>query len=68
MKNREKGKEGEEAKEGVISFKRGIVQKYGRKGLLIAAIVLILIGMFQGGFRDIKNKAIRICYECIGIG
>ena len=68
MKNREKGKEGEEAKEGAISFKRGIVQKYGRKGLLIAAIVLILIGMFQGGFRDIKNKAIRICYECIGIG
>lgn len=72
MKNREKRKEGEEAKEGAkegaISFKRGIVQKYGRKGLLIAAIVLILIGMVQGGFRDIKNKAIRICYECIGIG
>ena len=68
MKNREKRKEGEEAKEGVISCKRGIVEKYGRKGLLIAAIVLILIGMFQGGFRDIKNKAIRICYECIGIG
>ena len=68
MKNREKGKEGEEAKEGAISFKRVIVEKYGRKGLLIAAIVLILIGMVQGGFRDIKNKAIRICYECIGIG
>ena len=29
MKNREKRKEGEEAKEGVISFKRGIVEKYG---------------------------------------
>ena len=68
MKNREKRKEGEEAKEGTIFFKRGIAEKDGRKGLLIAAIVLILIGMFQGGFRDIKNKAIRICYECIGIG
>ena len=39
-----------------------------RKGLLITAIVLILIGLWQNGFRDIKNKAIRICYECIGIG
>lgn len=39
-----------------------------RKGLLIAAAVLILAGVFQGDFRDVKNKAIRICYECIGIG
>lgn len=39
-----------------------------RKGLLIIAVVLILIGLHQNGFRDIKNKAVRICYECIGIG
>lgn len=39
-----------------------------RKGLLIAAIVLIIAGIYQGDFKDIKNKAIRICYECIGIG
>lgn len=39
-----------------------------RKGLLIAAIVLIIAGIHQGEFKDIKNKAIRICYECIGIG
>ncbi len=39
-----------------------------RKGVLIAAIVLILIGLKQQGFNDIRNKAIRICYECIGIG
>ncbi|MDE5863474.1 MAG: hypothetical protein K2K56_05235 [Lachnospiraceae bacterium] len=39
-----------------------------RKGLLIAALVLILIGLDKGGFRDVKNKAARICYECIGIG
>lgn len=42
--------------------------KYVRKGLLITAIVLILTGINQNGFNDIKNKAIRICYECIGIG
>lgn len=44
------------------------MKKYTRKGLLIAAVALIVIGLTQGGFRDVKNKAIRICYECIGIG
>lgn len=39
-----------------------------RKGLLIAAVILIFIGLKQNGFQDIKNKAVRICYECIGIG
>lgn len=42
--------------------------RYLRKGILIAAIALILIGLNQNGFNDIRNKAIRICYECIGIG
>jgi predicted metal-binding membrane protein len=44
------------------------MKNFGRKGLLIAALVLILAGFFQGDFQDVKNKAIRICYECIGIG
>ncbi len=39
-----------------------------RKGLLIAALLLILVGIDKKGFTDIRNKAIRICYECIGIG
>ena len=39
-----------------------------RKGILITAAILILIGLKQNGFNDIKNKAVRICYECIGIG
>lgn len=39
-----------------------------RWGLLIAGIILILMGIRQNGFQDIRNKAIRICYECIGIG
>ena len=42
--------------------------QYMRKGLLIAGIVLIFMGISQNGFKDVKNKAIRICYECIGIG
>lgn len=43
-------------------------EKIIRKGLLVAAIVLILVGLGQNGFQEIKNKAVRICYECIGIG
>lgn len=43
-------------------------EKIIRKGLLIVAIALILTGIMQNDFTDIKNKAIRICYECIGIG
>ena len=45
-------------------MKRNII----RKGILVAAIALVLIGLNQNGLRDIKNKAVRICYECIGIG
>jgi len=39
-----------------------------RKGLLIAAAVFLLLGIFRNGYNDVKNKASRICYECIGIG
>lgn len=39
-----------------------------RGGILAAAILLILLGIFQNGAVDVKNKAVRICYECIGIG
>lgn len=44
------------------------MKNFTRKGLLIAATILIVVGFFQGDMRDVKNKAIRICYECIGIG
>lgn len=44
------------------------MEPYCRRGLLIAAILLIIIGISQNGHWDVMNKAIRICYECIGIG
>ena len=53
--------------ERILIMKRQKIQ-YFRKGILIAATVLILTGLCEDGFRDIRNKAIRICYECIGIG
>ncbi|MBQ8951365.1 MAG: hypothetical protein IJ065_09500 [Eubacterium sp.] len=36
--------------------------------ILVVALVLIIYGLMSGGFRDVMSKAIRICYECIGIG
>ncbi len=39
-----------------------------RGGILLLALLFIAVGIGQKGFTDIKNKAIRICYECIGIG
>lgn len=36
--------------------------------ILAAAVILLVLGIVQNGHTDIKNKAIRICYECIGIG
>ena len=36
--------------------------------LILAAVALIFTGISQKGFKDVKNKAARICYECIGIG
>ena len=39
-----------------------------RTVLLIAAVVLIVLGVFNGGARDVLVKAINICTECIGLG
>ncbi len=36
--------------------------------LLLIAVLLIICGLMDGGFKDVKNKAVMICYECIGIG
>ena len=36
--------------------------------ILLIAIVLTASGLKSGGFKDVKNKAVMICYECMGIG
>ena len=36
--------------------------------ILAAAIVMILMGIADGGIRDVCAKAVMICMECIGIG
>ncbi len=39
-----------------------------RAALLITAAVFIVLGLLQGEFSEILNKAVRICLECMGIG
>lgn len=46
----------------------GFKTKIVRGSLLVAAVVLLILGVLQNGHKDVRNKAIRICYECIGIG
>lgn len=36
--------------------------------LLAAALLLIVLGVMNGGARDVLAKAVKICSECIGLG
>ena len=39
------------------------------RGVLLAAGLFFLIfGLLNEGFRDVMNKAVVVCLECIGIG
>lgn len=39
-----------------------------RAALLVAAVALIIAGIFNGSARDVLYKAITICTECVGLG
>lgn len=36
--------------------------------ILCAGVLSLALGIFQGGYSDTLQKAVRICMECIGIG
>lgn len=36
--------------------------------LVLTGAAFLLIGAFSGQAREVLNKAIRVCLECIGIG
>ena len=44
-----------------IKKKAGII-------LLTAGIILVVLGILQGDYYNTMSKAVRICFECIGIG
>ena len=39
-----------------------------RKILILLALLLIAVGVANGGMRDVWIKAVNICTECIGLG
>lgn len=39
-----------------------------RVALLLLAVCLIVAGIFNGGMKDVLDKAVAICTECIGLG
>ena len=43
-------------------------QKIIRTAVSGVGILLLLGGIFQGGYSDTLQKAVKICMECIGIG
>ena len=53
-----------EAKPERAAKKTGALQTV----LILAAIGLILAGIFNGGSRDVLYKAAKICTECVGLG
>lgn len=36
--------------------------------LALMAVACICLGLFQGGYGDTMEKAVRLCLECVGIG
>ena len=36
--------------------------------VIVISLLMIVVGIYRDEVRDVFNKAIRICLECIGIG
>ena len=50
------------------SKKKLLIKNIIQLGILCIAVVLIIIGINNGGANDTLQKAINICTECIGLG
>ncbi|MBQ3791357.1 MAG: hypothetical protein II800_10510 [Lachnospiraceae bacterium] len=44
------------------------VRKTVRLAVLAAAVILIIVGIRENGFREVMSRAVMICLDCIGIG
>ncbi|MBQ6020681.1 MAG: hypothetical protein IJL26_10960 [Clostridia bacterium] len=47
---------------------RGKTKRVAACILLLAAVCLFALGISEGGYSDVANKARAVCFECIGIG
>ena len=39
-----------------------------RIALLTMGVAFVVIGIFNGGAKDVYDKAVKLCMECIGLG
>lgn len=39
-----------------------------RWSLLLLGVALLIWGICSGGYLSVFNKAVMLCYECMGIG
>ncbi len=51
-----------------VSRSKEYVKRFVQIVMILAGITLIVLGIYGGNVTDIWNKAVHICYECIGIG
>ena len=67
----------ENAKNGVVLRKTNVVKRslenkkitlFFRLAIGVVALVLIVVGVANGGMADVFGKAINICTQCIGLG
>lgn len=59
-------KETKQEQSGLFSSKNLVL--YTRVALLCLGVVFVVVGVFNGGMKDVFAKAIKICTECIGLG
>ena len=52
----------------VAPVRKPVNLTYIRLGLLALAVCLMVLGIFNGGMKDVLDKAVAICTECIGLG
>ncbi|HAE45567.1 MAG TPA: thioredoxin [Lachnospiraceae bacterium] len=39
-----------------------------RIALFALAVLMIILGVYNGSARDVFGKAVKICTECVGLG
>ena len=57
--------EAKSAKTNEAKVDYAVIVKYALLGL---SLVLVILGIFNGGMADVLAKAVKICTECIGLG
>ena len=57
--------------DGILGFfgkNKRIILTLTRCTVLIVGAVFVILGIFNGGMKDVLDKAVNICRECIGLG